>query len=359
MHSMNSDTANFFFSGLEWLDSAVFALTETGEVLYANPAAEQLLECSRRDLLQRNIQDVLHDAEPVLHTLQAAIERRATVREHEISLGHPEHPLQVSVIVAPIEHGPADFLLELRQLEKQLKIANEERLLAQQQANRELIRNLAHEIKNPLGGIRGAAQLLEHELPDPNLKEYTQVIRSEAERLQSLIDRLLTPHRLPRLAELNIHEVLERVRSVTLAEHRQALTIQRDYDTSLPLLWGDKEQLIQVTLNIVRNACQALQGVGHVVLRTRIARQVTIARKRHRLAIQVQIIDNGPGIPDSIRDRIFYPLVSGRPDGHGVGLMLAQTYIQQHGGSIDFDSRPGSTCFSLLIPIQTPNQDDA
>lgn len=354
----NMDTSSSNFSGLEWLDCAVIALDESGHILYVNPAAEQLFDCSSRDLLRQHLGEVLPHAAPILHIVEAAMLRRAVVREYEVNIEHPDRPLLLSVVAAPVESGPASLLLELRLLDKQLKIANEERLLAQQQANRELIRNLAHEIKNPLGGIRGAAQLLEHELPDPGLREYTQVIRFETERLQSLIDRLLTPHRLPRMGELNIHEVLERVRSLTLAEHRESLSIRRDYDTSLPMLWGDKEQLIQVVLNIVRNAVQALQGHGQIVLRTRIARQVTVVRHRHNLAIQVQIIDNGPGIPDHLRDRIFYPLVSGRPDGHGVGLMLAQTYTQQHRGSIEFESRPGHTCFSLLFPTRNPDQDD-
>lgn len=346
------------FAGLDWLDCAVMALDDETRILYVNPAAEQLFACSRRDLAGQPMAEALPHTVPILQLAESALQRGAVVREYEISIEHPERPLQLSVVAVPVEQGPAALMLELRVLDKQLKIANEERLLAQQQANRELIRNLAHEIKNPLGGIRGAAQLLEHELPDPNLREYTQVIRAEAERLQSLIDRLLTPHRLPRWAELNIHEVLERVRSLTLAEHRDGLTIRRDYDTSLPLLWGDKEQLIQVVLNIVRNAVQAMEGHGQIILRTRIARQVTVVRHRHNMAIQVQIIDNGPGIPENLRDRIFYPLVSGRPDGHGVGLMLAQTYTQQHRGSIEFESRPGLTCFSLLFPTRKPDQDE-
>ena len=342
----------FSFAGLEWLDSAVLALNQARAIVYANPAAEQLLETSRRDLQGRLLADVLVGGDPIMRAIEAAMERKATLREHQVVIDRLPRPLSVGVVVVPVDQGPVALLLELHLLDKQLKIVNEERLLAQQQANRELIRNLAHEIKNPLGGIRGAAQLLEHELPEASLREYTQVIRAEAERLQSLIDRLLTPHRLPRYSEVNIHEVLERVRSVTLAEHRDGIVIRRDYDTSLPLMRGDKEQLIQVVLNIVRNAVQALQGQGQITLRSRIGRQVTVARERYPLAIQVQIIDNGPGIPEDIRDRIFYPLVSGRPDGHGVGLMLAQTYVHQHRGSIDFESRPGHTSFNLLLPIR-------
>ena len=243
------------------------------------------------------------------------------------------------------------LLLEFRHIEQQMKIAREERLLDQSQANRELIRNLAHEIKNPLGGIRGAAQLLDHELERPNLHEYTQVIMKEADRLQALMDRLLTPHRLPQPAPLNIHEVLERVRSLILAEYPHGIAIRRDYDTSLPLLKGDKEQMIQIVLNVVRNAAQALNRNGQITLRTRVVRQVTLARRRYRHALQLQVNDTGPGIPDDMRERIFYPLVSGRDGGSGLGLTLAQTFITQHGGTITFDSQPGNTTFTLLLPI--------
>jgi two-component system nitrogen regulation sensor histidine kinase GlnL len=241
-------------------------------------------------------------------------------------------------------------MLEFHAMDQQLKISRDEHMLLQQQANRELVRNLAHEIKNPLGGIRGAAQLLEYELSSET-REYTQVIIQESDRLQSLMDRLLTPHRLPQIKALNIHEVLERVRSVTLAETPLGLRIQRDYDTSLPDIIGDREQLIQVVLNVVRNAVQAMRSKGQICLRTRVARQVTLAMKRYPLAAQIQIIDNGPGIPDSIRDRIFFPLVSAREGGSGLGLTLAQTFIHQHNGTIDVTSEPGKTCFTLLIPL--------
>lgn len=224
-------------------------------------------------------------------------------------------------------------------------------MLDQTQANRLLLRNLAHEIKNPLGGIRGAAQLLEHELDKPGLREYTQVIIKEADRLRTLMEKLLTPQHMPHFSALNIHEVLERVRSVVLAELSSGLRIQRDYDTSLPDLTGDKEQLIQVFLNLVRNAAQAMHGKGEIVLRTRIARQVTLMKKRYPLAVMIQVIDNGPGIPAHLRDKIFYPLVSGRAEGHGLGLTLAQDFISQHRGSIEFDSEPERTCFTVLLPL--------
>jgi two-component system nitrogen regulation sensor histidine kinase GlnL len=228
-------------------------------------------------------------------------------------------------------------------------------MLDLQTANRELIRNLAHEIKNPLGGLRGSAQLLERELDKAELREYTQVIIKEADRLQALVDRLLTPHRTPRLAPLNIHEILERVRSLVLAEFSSGVAIRRDYDISLPDVVGDQEQLIQTVLNVVRNAAQALIGGapagGTITLRTRVARQITIVRQRHKLALELQVIDDGPGVPDSIRDRIFNPLVSGRDGGSGLGLSLAQTFIQYHHGMIVCDSRPGRTVFTMLLPL--------
>jgi two-component system, NtrC family, nitrogen regulation sensor histidine kinase GlnL len=255
------------------------------------------------------------------------------------------------------------YLVEFRHIEQQLKIAREERMLDQSQANRELIRNLAHEIKNPLGGIRGAAQLLERELERPSLHEYTQVIMKEADRLQLLMDRLLTPHRLPRPADVNVHEVLERVRSVILAEYPHGISVRRDYDTSLPAVHGDREQLIQAMLNIVRNAAQALSASttsagGEVRLQTRVARQVTLSRKRYRLAVEVRIIDNGPGIPEAIHDHVFYPLVSGREGGSGLGLTLAQNFISQHQGVVSFESMPGNTAFTILLPVRDGSENN-
>jgi two-component system nitrogen regulation sensor histidine kinase GlnL len=220
-----------------------------------------------------------------------------------------------------------------------------------------LIRNLAHEIKNPLGALRGAAQLLDRELERPELHEYTQVIMNEADRLRSLMDRLLTPHRLPQSTTFNIHEALERVRSLLLAEFPDGVAIHQDYDVSLPSLTADREQIIQALLNIARNAAQAMQGSGCIVLRTRIARRVTLAKKKHRLALLVCIIDNGPGIPPELKDKIFFPLVSGREGGHGIGLTIAQTFISQHHGAIEVDSRPGETRFAILLPVSNDTED--
>ncbi len=343
-------------AGLDLLATAIVLVDEELSIHYANPAAENLFEASSKSLLGHTITEIFQDA--VLDaTVEYARINQCSYTEHDLRIGaHGHAKLQLSCTASPVEfegwvEGWEGLILEFRHIEKQIKIAREERLLDQSQANRELIRNLAHEIKNPLGGIRGAAQLLDHELDRPNLHEYTQVIMKEADRLQSLMDRLLTPHRLPRPAPLNIHEVLERVRSLILAEYPRGIVICRDYDISVPLLTGDKEQMIQVVLNIVRNAAQAMNGSGQIRLRTRVARQVTLARKRHRHAVELQVSDNGPGIADDIRERIFYPLVSGREGGSGLGLTLAQTFVTQHGGTITFESQPGNTTFTLMLPI--------
>jgi two-component system nitrogen regulation sensor histidine kinase GlnL len=239
------------------------------------------------------------------------------------------------------------LLAELRPIEEQLRHAREERLVIEQQSARELIRNLAHEIKNPLGGLRGSAQLLERELDKPELREYTQVIIKEADRLQRLMDRMLTPHRTPRVEPVGIHEVVERVRSLVKAEF--GVEIRRDYDPSIPEIVGDREQLIQAVLNIARNAVQV--GASEISFRTRAVRQVTILRHRHRLALDLQVIDNGPGVAEEIQDRIFNPLVSGREGGTGLGLSLSQTFVQYHRGVIEFESRPGRTIFRILLPL--------
>jgi two-component system nitrogen regulation sensor histidine kinase GlnL len=339
-------------SGLDLLETAVMLVDVHLVVQYLNPSAENLFELSNRNVAGVAIGRLFGEDPKLTGAIQYAQRNNCSYTEHDLALvAGGRSKLHLTCTVTPIEaDDEGGYLLEFRRIEQQLRIAREERLHDQTQANRELIRNLAHEIKNPLGGIRGAAQLLDRELERPNLHEYTQVIIKEADRLQSLVDRLLTPYRLPHPVWLNIHEVLERVRSVIGAEYPNGIAIHRDYDASLPPLKGDKEQLIQALLNIARNAAQALRGEGEITFRTRIVRQVTLARRRHRHAISVQISDNGPGVPDAIRERIFYPLVSGRDDGSGLGLTIAQNLISQHHGAITFESVPGNTCFTVLLP---------
>jgi two-component system, NtrC family, nitrogen regulation sensor histidine kinase GlnL len=339
------------FAGLELLSSAV-VLVDAGLVIrYINPGAENLFAISQRKLLGLPLNRLLGTPPGLGAALESALRTSWSYTGQDITINRSEtDPLRLDCTVSPVDTAGVRLLLEFRPIDAQLRVAREEQLLHQQQANRELIRNLAHEIKNPLGGIRGSAQLLQRELDDPQLAEYTEVIIAEADRLQDLMNRLLSSHCMMRPAPLNIHDVVERVRRLILAEF-PLLEIRRDYDLSLPEFTADREQLIQAILNIVRNAAQALEGSGEIMLRTRIARQVTLAKRRYKLALELQVIDNGPGIPPEIHDKIFYPLVSGRDGGSGLGLSLAQSFIEQHQGMIDVDSRPGRTCFTILLPI--------
>ncbi len=347
------------FSGLEHLATAVILLNIAQKIVYANPSAEILFALSANQIKGNHIAEVFLHCEILQIAIDNAVKNNSPYREHEFAITTVRQlSTAVTCTVTPIETNQATLLLEFQQMDQQLRIAREERMLIQQQANSELLRNLAHEIRNPLGGLRGAAQLLEHELPNPSLREYTQVIIKEADRLQSLMDRLLMPHRVPKYELTNIHEVLERVRSLLLAESPNNIRVQRDYDTSLPELIGDREKLIQTVLNIARNAVQAMQSSNTpsalVILRTRAERQVTLSKKRYKVAIKLQIIDNGPGISADIIDKIFYPLVSGREGGSGLGLALAQTFITQHHGMIDCESIVGNTCFTILLPVEGP-----
>ena len=350
----------FLSPGLDALATAVVFIDRNRVVEYANAAAENLLKLSVRTIVGHRIQEVFVEAAQLLAAIEQAAQRQSSYTQHDLALASSSgERLEVSCTVTPAEIGVFDgFLLEFVETHQQLRIAREERLQDQTEASRYLIRNLAHEIKNPLGGLRGAAQLLERELDRPELTEYTQVIMKEADRLQSLMDRLLTPHRRAQPAPLNILEALERVRSLLLAEYPQGLKVVRDYDVSLPPIRADKEQSIQALLNIARNGAQAMQGQGQITLRTRVARQVTLARKLHRLGMLVQIIDDGPGIPAALRDKIFFPLVSGRDGGTGLGLTIAQNFIHQHGGLIEVESVPGRTCFTILLPLE-PAADEA
>jgi two-component system, NtrC family, nitrogen regulation sensor histidine kinase GlnL len=346
------------FQSLDLLATLVAVVGGDGAVLFANSALEDALGTSRRTIEGSNFLHCFTEPHVLQNALEGAGSNEFAALRYDAWLVRQNHaePLPVHVVVAQTDQ-PGEIVVELLPLEAQAKQDREERLLDQAQANKELIRNLAHEIKNPLGGIRGAAQLLEMEIDSKELKEYTKVIIHEADRLQTLVDRLLAPHRRPHVVgDVNIHEVCERVRSLILAEFPRGLKVVREYDTSIPEFRGDREQLIQAVLNIAHNACQALAerisaGDAQLVFRTRIARQVTFGKQRYRLALELHVIDNGPGVPDSIRDRIFFPLVSGREGGSGLGLTLAQTFVQQHHGLIECDSVPGRTDFKILIPL--------
>ncbi|MDR1708464.1 MAG: PAS domain-containing sensor histidine kinase [Candidatus Accumulibacter sp.] len=346
------------FGGLDLLASAVILLDADLRIRYMNPAAEHLLAVSGRTVGSARLDSVAGCPASLMDALGNALRNGGDYGEPNVEIRRGEETLHLNCSVNQADAGEARLLVEFWSIDPQIvRATHEERLLEQQQTSRELIRNLAHEIKNPLGGIRGAAQLLELELNNPALHEYTQVIIKEADRLQDLMARLLSPHRTMLPGAVNIHEILERVRSLLMAEFPGALTIRRDYDTSLPELVGDREQLIQTVLNIARNAAQAITGradgetAGLITFRTRVARQVTLLKRRFPLVLELQVIDDGPGIPDDIRERMFYPLVSGRGGGHGLGLTIAQSFVLQHQGTIECQSRPGYTCFTVRLPL--------
>ncbi len=351
-----SDSPAGRFQPFDLLATLVAVVHGDGAVVYANAALEDALGMSRRSIEESQLPEYYTEPQVLLQALGGLRANEFAALRYDAWLKRSgRDPLPVHVILTQTDQ-PGDILIEMLPLEQQARQEREERLIDQAQANKELIRNLAHEIKNPLGGIRGAAQLLEMEI-DGQLTEYTRVIIHEADRLQTLVDRLLAPHRRPHVVgDVNIHEVCERVRSLILAEFPRGLRVVRDYDTSIPEFRGDREQLIQAVLNIAHNACQALHeriaaGEARLTFRTRIARQTTFGKQRYKLALELHVIDNGPGVPDSIKDRIFFPLVSGREGGSGLGLTLAQTFVQQHHGLIECDSEPGRTDFKILIPL--------
>ncbi len=356
---MTSDNASprRYAEAFDLLATLVTVVRIDGEVVFANAALEDVMGLPRRAIQGSPLSSYFTETQAFENAMQGAHSNAFATLRYDAHLRRPsQDPLPVHVIVAPTD-VLGEVLVELLPLEQQTRQDRESRLIDQAQANKELIRNLAHEIKNPLGGIRGAAQLLQMEVVSRDLIEYTQVIIHEADRLQLLVDRLLAPHRRPHVVgDVNIHEVCERVRSLIMAEFPKGLRMVRDYDTSIPEFRGDREQLIQAVLNIVHNAAQALsdrivEGDAEIILRTRITRQVTFGKQRYRLALELHVIDNGPGIPQDIKDRLFFPLVSGRDGGSGLGLNLAQTFVQQHHGLIECDSLPGRTDFKILIPL--------
>ena len=343
---------------LDNLTTAVLLLDGSLRVSYMNPAAEMLLEVSGQRVNGQRISSLFSDASETMESLRGAISsgHPFTKREAQLNLSTGQC-LMADYSVTPMPALDRQWiLLEILPRDRLLRITREEAQISKQEVTRVLVRGLAHEIKNPLGGIRGAAQLLARELVEPPLHDYTDVIIQEADRLRNLVDRMLGPYQPPRLMPINIHEITEHVCSLVEAETLGSLDILRDYDPSIPDLPGDREQLIQAVLNIVRNAMQAIMSAtddrrGRITLRTRTLRQFTIGSRRHRLVCRLEISDNGPGIPPAILDSIFYPMVSGRADGTGLGLSITQTIISRHQGLIECDSVPGHTTFTLFLPI--------
>ncbi len=344
---------------LEGLSTGVITLDAQFRVRYLNSAAQALLEVSRTRSEGAPIEQILLRSDPLIEVLSEARHSGSPCTRRALQLildSGQEITLDVSASPGLEGAGPA-MVVEIQPVDRLLKISRDEGMISAHEATRTVIRGLAHEIKNPLGGVRGAAQLLARELKDEGLQEYTGIIIEEADRLRDLVDRMLGPKTHLELAPVNVHEVTEHVRSLILAEAGEELQIRRDYDPSLPDLNGDRAQLIQATLNIVRNAWQATQGQANssITLRTRAQRQFTIGHKRHRLVCRMDVEDNGPGISQALQSTIFVPMITGRAEGTGLGLSISQAIVNRHQGMLDFTSEPGKTVFSMYLPMEVTN----
>lgn len=344
---------------LDNLHSTVFTLDDALVVRYVNPAGEMLFGLSRRQLTGRSLADILPESPAWIAQLRQVLDSGHPLTVHDLRLVMRDgHFVTTDCTATPIARadGETRLLVELIQIDRLLRMTRDETRSGQFAAARELLRSLAHEVKNPLGGLRGAAQLLERELPNAALTDYTDIIIREADRLRALVDRMLGPVVPPEFAPVNVHRILDHVRGLLMAEFGEGLRVERDYDPSLPPLLGDTDQLVQATLNIARNGAQAVAGNGTIRLRTRAARNVYDGERRHRLMLRVDIEDDGPGIPDALRDRLFLPLISGRAGGTGLGLAIAHEIVRRHGGHIEFSSRPGKTIFRLYLPAENGNE---
>ena len=338
------------------LTTAVLLLDRDLNVLTANAAAQALLSISTNRVKGRWLGHILPGADELVAAARRALLEGSSFSERGLDLRlSKEHTALVDCYISPLWHGgnePLEILIEMSNVERHQRIQLEGHMLMQNNVTSTLLRGLAHEIKNPLGGIRGAAQLLERELEDQRQEEYTQIIIGEADRLRKLVDRMLGPREQTKTESINIHDILEHVRNVVRAERAGEAAVEVDYDPSLPNIEADRDQLIQAFLNLVRNALQAVNGSGgSVTVRTRIQRKFTIGGVLHRLVIRVQIIDTGPGVDPELGNSIFFPLVSGRAEGSGLGLPIAQTLIQRQGGLIGYESEPGHTEFSVWLPL--------
>lgn len=351
--------AMFYRYLLDNMSTAVLRLDAKLQLEYLNPAAEMLLQISGRRFMGAHVSALFRDTDEAMAVLETSAMNGHPFTQREAHITLPQgKQIIVDYSVTPLADERAT-MIEIQARDRLLRITREEDMHAKQETTRELVRGMAHEIKNPLGGIRGAAQLLERELPNEGLKEYTQVIIEEADRLRNLVDRMLGPRVVPHFKLLNVHQIIERVCSLVNAETGGDIRIERDYDPSIPDLEADEEQLIQAILNIVRNAMQALYESSTespcITLRTRSLRQFTMGTERHRLVCALSIIDNGPGIPEHMLENIFYPMISGRASGTGLGLSIANSILHKHQGMIKLKSQPGRTQFTLYIPLEQEN----
>jgi len=347
---------------LDRLNTAVLTCDEQNRVMTMNPAGEAMFGISARQAFERPLSALIPaESGSLLRPVDKARSTQQPVTAHDVCLNiSPDRSVTVDCTATPLSILQGDrVLVELIQVDGFLDMAMKRHREDQYDANRDVLRGLAHEIKNPLGGLRGAAQLLERELSDRENKEYTRIIIHEADRLRNLVDRMMGSFDPISHETVNIHEILTHVRKLILAEIQEGLTITQDYDPSLPELKGDRDQLIQAVLNITRNSVEAMRERGEIIFRTRIQRSVYTGQHWHRCVLKVEIEDNGPGIPDHMQERVFYPMVSGRADGSGLGLSIAQDIVSRHQGSIQLHSEPGRTRCVLLLPFQSGEMQNA
>jgi two-component system, NtrC family, nitrogen regulation sensor histidine kinase GlnL len=324
--------------------------------IYANVAAQDLLAFSLNKARGRPFGDFLHDSNGLIANLRRVLQTGEGIADRELTLRpigapHASRVLDITITALEGQITGTHLLLELADDTQRHRISRDNDLMARLDSSRLMIRQLAHEIKNPLGGLRGAAQLLERELHDASLKEYTGVIIGEADRLAALVDSMVGPNRAPEKKDINVHELCEHVYHLLRAEAKPGVLVDRDYDPSLPSALLDRHQIVQALLNVGRNALQAVEEQGRVVLRTRALSNMSIGAARYKLVASVQVEDDGPGVPDALRASIFYPLVTGRANGTGLGLAVAQELVTRNGGLIEFESQPGRTIFTLLLPL--------
>lgn len=341
---------------IEEANTAFVIIDETLKITYANPASELLLSQSVQRLYQQTLEQIAthYHFSPI--TIQQVFVDKGAFNENEVTLLVEGQPVLISLSATHLPFADTAYvIIEMRCIEQQRKLSQVHYQEHQQKAAQDLVRGLAHEIKNPLGGLRGAAQLLESELPSPELKEFTQIIIEQADRLSALVNRLLGPQKIGARKMDNIHSILEKVRKLVSLDLPDFITIKLDYDPSIPDFEVQSDQLQQAFLNIVQNAAQALipemKPDSEIILRTRTAHQVTINGLPHRLAVEIKVIDNGAGIPQALKDTLFYPMVTGKSDGTGLGLSIAQELIKQHNGRIECHSVAGHTEFSIYLPM--------
>jgi len=346
---------------LDHLNTSILLVDSNKHVHYLNVAAETLLGLSRNQILGKSLVELLRNSSELSAIVDRAFETWQPYARRELSVRpvNGSDDLIIDCSVSPFDDTGtgSTVLIEIADATQHQRISRETALLNQVGGSPLMIRQLAHEIKNPLGGLRGAAQLLERQLSDASMREYTSIIISEADRLKALVDSLLGPGHTPHKESINIHELLQHVRQLLIADAPAEVAVDRDYDPSLPAIKLDRNQLIQAMLNLGRNAIQALGSSGRLILRTRAITGVSIGTKRHRIAASIQFEDNGPGVPAHLQDTLFYPFVTGRAEGTGLGLAIAQDLVSRHGGLIEFESRPGKTIFTLLLPFTTDDTD--